>query len=40
METLYPEYSILFMFNNVTNYLIYSKDTLYIYKMNKQFGDK
>lgn len=34
-ETLYPGYSILFLFNNTTSYLIYIKDELQAQDMNK-----
>ena len=35
-KVLYPEYFILFIFDNITNYLVYNKDILYTYKINKE----
>lgn len=34
-EALYPEYSIMFMFDNATNNFVSTKDALCVYKMNK-----
>lgn len=39
-EDLYLESSILFMFDNATNYLIYVKDALWAHKINKRPNDK
>ena len=35
---LYPGYQYLFLFDNVTSHVIYSKDALRVQKMNKSLG--
>lgn len=40
IETLYSKYSILFIFNNIINHLIYIKDILYINKIYKKTNCK
>ena len=37
-EALYPEYELLFMFNNATSYAVYAKDALQVTHMNKGPG--
>ena len=37
-EALYPEYEILFMFDNATSHAIYAKDALQVAQMNKGPG--
>ena len=39
-EALYPGYSLLFLFDNVTNHSVYIDNTLYIIRMNKRSGEK
>ena len=39
-KVLYLKFFILFIFNNITNYLIYIGEALYIYKINKKPNDK
>ena len=39
-QALYFGYSILFIFDNATNYSVYAKNALYAYKMNKRSGEK
>lgn len=39
-KTSYSRYSILFMFDNVISYLVFTKDVLFAYKMNKKHGGK
>lgn len=40
METLYPRYSLSFLFGNVTSHSMYSQNVLYITNMNKGMGEK
>lgn len=40
VEILYLRYSILFIFDNITSHLVYIKDSLCTYKMNKKPSDK
>ena len=37
-EALYPGYSLLFLFDNVTSYLVYAKNALQVKDMNKGTG--
>lgn len=39
-EALYPRYSLLFLFNNVTSHSVYAKDALQVKDINKGIGDK
>lgn len=39
-KALYPRYSLLFLFNNITSYFIYTDNTLYTKEMNKRSGGK
>lgn len=39
-ETLYFRYFNLFIGDNTTSYLVYAKDILYIYKINKRPNNK
>ena len=39
-EALYPDYSLLFLFDNSTSYFVYTKDVLQAKDMNKGFGGK
>lgn len=39
-EALYPEYSLLFLFDNATSHSVYAKDALQIQEMNKGIGGK
>ena len=38
METLYPGYKLLFMFENAISYAIYAKDALQIAYIKKELG--
>ena len=35
MEALYLRYELLFIFNNITSYIIYAKDILQVTQINK-----
>ena len=37
-KALYPEYELLFMFDNATSYAIYAKYALQVTRMNKKPG--
>lgn len=40
MQALYPKYSLLFLFDNITNYSLYSKDVFQVKNINKSSGKK
>ena len=39
-NALYPEYSLLFLFDNVTSHSVYTKDALQVQEINKGVGCK
>lgn len=39
-KTLYPSYSLLFFFDNTTNYSVYAKDVLQVKNKNKDIRDQ
>lgn len=36
-EIFYPDYKLLFIFDNAINYLVYAKDTFQVENINKGF---
>ena len=39
-KALYPDYSLLFLFDNATSHFVYANNALRTREMNKSFGDK
>lgn len=40
VEAIYPRYSLLFQFDNATNYSVYTKNALQVQEIHKDIGGK